>query len=191
MRLPALVAVAAVLLVAGCGTRPDDQPTSAASARPAQPAAFNATDVMFLQMMVPHHAQGIEIVKLGATRASRPEVRELTTAIEVTQRDEIGQMSGWLTAWRQPATAAPEAHAAHGGLPGTTDAEIAAVRDSRGRAFDRAFLNLLLAHQRDAVKMADAEISGGVNLHAKAFAERVVASRSGQIKQMVDWLRSR
>jgi uncharacterized protein (DUF305 family) len=187
MRLHATVVLAAVLLVAGCGTEPAAPAggTAAPAASAGASGAFNDTDVMFLQMLGPHHTQGIEIVKLGAERATSEEIRTLAKAIQVTQAEEVTRISGWLTAWKQPAAADPAAHAEHGGMPGTSEKEISTLRATKGASFDRDFLNMLIAHQDDAVQLARMETVGGTNTEAKAYAKQVDDSRSAQIKQML------
>ncbi|MCK2213994.1 DUF305 domain-containing protein [Actinomadura sp. ATCC 31491] len=166
-----VVRATAVLLVllAGCGARAAEPP-------------LNADDVMFVQMMVQHHRQGIEIAGLGAERAKNPEVRTLTAAIETTQQDEVEMMLRWLHDWEQPLRAGEHAHDHHGGLPETDAERIRALRTSRH--FERDLLNLLIAHQDAAVRMAQAEAASGVNPDAKAWAERVETSRRGQVELM-------
>ena len=82
------------------------------------------------------------------------------------------------------------AHAAHGGMPGTSAEEIAVLEKTTGVAFERAFLNMLIAHQDDAVQVARMETAGGINPRAVALAQRVDASRTAQIKQMLDMLKT-
>jgi uncharacterized protein (DUF305 family) len=182
MRRPVLLAVLTALALAGCVAPPAD---------PAPPApvplstGFNDTDVMYLQMMVPHHHQGIAIVRLAAERADRPEVITLAAAIESTQASEVEEMAQWLQSWSQPATADPAAHAAHGGMPGTSEAEISQLRGVTGAEFERAFLNTMIAHQDDAVQLARMEVAGGVNTLARDFAQRIDQSRTAQISQML------
>ena len=193
-RLVALTA--SVLLLAGCAGRTDaTTPSPALSSGPETAVAsegrgFNDTDVMFLQMMTPHHRQGIAIAALAKDRPARREVKQLAAAIRVTQRAEVKKMSGWLRSWGQPATAPAGAHADHGGMPGAADAEIDAVRRASDATFERKFLNLLIAHQDDAIQIARMETSGGVNRRTKELARRIDASRSAQIKQMLSYLRS-
>jgi uncharacterized protein (DUF305 family) len=150
-------------------------------------AAFNDTDVMFLQMMVPHHREGIEIVEYARDRATNPELKTLAAAIAVTQADEVKAMAGWLTAWGQPATADAAAHAAHGGMPGTSTQEIARLGEAPPAEFERLFLNMLIAHQDDAVQIARLE-RAGVNPEAKSLARRIELSRAAQIEQMLAML---
>ena len=193
---PAAILIAAALLLGACGTASEapaspQAPTAAQAAVQAE-GGHNDTDVMYLQMMVAHHGQGLEMVRLAAKSAERGEIRTLAQAIEVTQRDEVKLMTGWLNQWSAPTTVdhAPSAHADHGGLPATGPEEIAALKKAKGAAFETAFLNLFVAHQHNAVEMARLETKQGSNAEAKAFAERVRASRADQIKQMLQLMNS-
>ncbi|MFE3452767.1 DUF305 domain-containing protein [Nonomuraea sp. NPDC059194] len=159
---------AALLLAAGCGEPPQEQ--------------VNADDVMFLQMMIPHHKQGIEIVRLAGGRATTAEMKTLAAAIERTQSAEVAMMTRWLTEWDQPLTAPSDAHAGHGGLPETDRERVAAVRN------ERDLVNLLIAHQDDAIQMARVEVYNGLNPQVKEWARQVERSRDAQIDQMLTFL---
>jgi uncharacterized protein (DUF305 family) len=191
---------AALLLAAGCGVTGSSDVTAPATGSRLPPATtapattapdgttYNAADVMFTQMMVAHHGQGIEIVRLASTRASSADVKTLAAAVEATQTAEVKTMSGWLRTWRKPATAAANEHAAHGGMPGTSNIEIRALKAKTGDTFDRAFLNMLIAHQDDAIQMARAETAAGANPEATGLAKRIDESRTAQIAQMLTML---
>jgi uncharacterized protein (DUF305 family) len=183
----ALTALALVvpLLLSGCGTA-REKPGPAASAAVA--SGFNDTDVMFVQMIVPHHRQGIAIAEIGADRTTRADVKMLASSIVATQKDEAARLEGWLAAWKQPATADQAAHAAHGGMPGTTEKEIARLRKAPQAEVDKMVLDMLIAHQDDAVQLARLETSGGANVNAVGYAKQVDESRSAQIKQMLGYL---
>ena len=174
-----LVIGALLLAVVGCGR--DTAPPAAS------PAAFNDTDVMFLQMMVPHHQQGIEIVKVAQQRTTNPDLNTLAAAIEVTQVSEVDTMSGWLASWGQSPTADPSAHASHGGMPGTSPEEIARLTQVPAADFERALVNMLIAHQDDAMQIARME-TAGVNSGAKSLGQRIEASRKAQIQLMLAML---
>jgi uncharacterized protein (DUF305 family) len=196
MKRALLVLTAGLLLLAGCGGAPDSAspPRTGATGAPLPPAAaasaeFNSADVMFLQMMVPHLGQGVEIARLAKDKTVREDVKTLAAAIEVTQVSEAGTMSDLLRDWKQPATldASPDAHAHHGGLHETspdTIAMLAAVTDG----FEAKFLNLLTGHQHNAVEMAKAETAGGANPQVKDMANRIVQSRTAEISQMLAFL---
>lgn len=182
----AAVLVCAGLLLSACGTAAETGPAQVTAAVQAE-GSYNETDVMFLQMMLAHHEQGLEMVRLARTAATRAEVRILAEAVDATQTDEAELMASWLTAWSQPTTVdhAPSAHADHGGLPATGPEELAALRKAKKAQFETTFLNLFVAHQHNAVEMAHLETKDGVNAQTKAFASRVQESRADQIRQML------
>ena len=59
---------------------------SSSSAAPA--ANFNDADVMFLQMMYPHHAQAVEMAKLVPTRSQNQQVKDLLKEKEISEDEE-------------------------------------------------------------------------------------------------------
>ncbi len=190
----ALAALLAPMALVGCGTeapQPAAQPAPVSATVQAD-GTYNDTDVMFLQMMLAHHEQGLQMVRLAENRADRAEVRTLAQAVASTQSDEVTVMKSWLGAWSKPTTVdhAPSAHADHGGLPATGAEEIAALRKAKGSTFETAFLNLFVAHQHNAVEMANLEARKGANPDTKALAKRIQQSRADQIKQMLAMLNS-
>jgi uncharacterized protein (DUF305 family) len=191
----ALLAIIAPVLLIACGTgaqQPAAQQAPAASTAAQVDGRHNDTDVMFLQMMLAHHDQGLQMVRLAEDRAAGDKVRTLAAAVDATQSDEMTLMKSWLSTWSKPATVdhAPSAHSDHGGLPATGPNEIKALRTSTGTEFEKAFLNLFVAHQHNAVEMAKLEDSKGINADTKAFAERIRQSRTDQIQQMLRMLNS-
>ncbi|MEV0590253.1 DUF305 domain-containing protein [Nonomuraea cavernae] len=162
--------VLGLLLVAACGV--------------AEPASdpVDADDVMFVQMMVQHHRQGIEIARLGSARARTPELKTLAAAVETTQQDEVEMMLRWLHAWGQPLTAASGSHDDHGGLPETDRERIEALRKSK--RFERDFLHLMIAHQGVAARMAGEHLTAGVNPEVRRWAGQVETSRTEQVRLM-------
>jgi uncharacterized protein (DUF305 family) len=183
-----------LLLLAGCGgppaTTPGPQSQPVASVAAATPGPFNPADVMFLQMMVTHHGQGLELVRLAESRAQRAQVRTLAAAIDVTQTEEQETMRGWLRSWGRPTEADPNAHAHadHGGLPATGPEQIAALGRAGDADFETAFLNLLIAHQHNAVEMARTETRLGQDPGARELAGRIDRSRTAEINQMLEML---
>ncbi len=189
--LPAVLVLPLLLTACGGGheQHASTEPASAASDAPAS-SGYNDHDVMFLQMMIAHHEQGVEMAEVAAGRAKREEVRNLAAAVAATQTEEVKTMTSWLRGWSKPTTTdhEPGSHAEHGGLPATGPKEIRTLKRTTGAAFEPAFLNLFVAHQHNAVKMAEAEEDKGANAEAKAFAKRVRESRTDQIRQMLGML---
>jgi uncharacterized protein (DUF305 family) len=81
-----------------------------ASARAALP--HTRADAKFMQGMIPHHAQALEMAALVYANSSSEEMKLLAKRIEVSQIDEIGMMKGWLKARGE---ALPDEHAHHAG----------------------------------------------------------------------------
>jgi uncharacterized protein (DUF305 family) len=180
------IALAGLLLVAACSVTPEAPRADPIHVPPH--AGYNEADVMFLQMMVPHLEQGLDIARLAKDRASSHEVKTLAAAIESTESAEVWTMSERLRDWRQPESAPPNSHSEHGGQPNTTAREIAMLRDLSGPDFERRFLNTLIAHQDDAIQLARLEASTGADPATIALAEQVDRSRSAQIQQMKAYL---
>ncbi|WP_449064081.1 DUF305 domain-containing protein [Planomonospora algeriensis] len=189
--LTVLLAVAALVAVAGCGVSGGRWAREAMAERAAATGAargFNSADVMFLQMMVVHNGQGVELARLARGRQVREEIGTLAAAIAATQETETAAMAGRLRGWGQPPTAPPDEHAAHGGMPETAGREIASVAEAAPADFERTFLNMMIAHQDDAVQMARSEAATGLHPEVRGLAGRIEASRTAQIERMLTLL---
>ncbi|MFD0891019.1 DUF305 domain-containing protein, partial [Streptosporangium algeriense] len=189
--IPVLVLAAAAPLTTGCGST--DRVTLAvasASAVPTAPAAgHNDQDVMFAQMMIPHHRQAVEMAKLAEGRAAGGQVKDLARRIEAAQEPEIRTMSGWLTGWGAPVPgerSVPMDHDMPGMMSGQAMKEL---QELRGAAFDRAFLTMMIEHHEGAVAMARQEQAGGVHEPARRMAADIVAGQSAEIAEMRRLLR--
>lgn len=179
----ACVLAAALLLggsaLGGCGTASDTPPAAA--------AAFNDTDVMFLQMMVAYHEPGAKLTVLGEQKATSKEVRQLAAAMKATEADELTQILTWLRTWQQPETPATDAvlHADHGGLPADGKAQAETLAKEPAAKFDKSLLRMLIGHLHTIVEVARMEVSGGVHPEVKAFATRIADSRRAQVAYML------
>ena len=171
-----LVLAVVALLLTGCGAT-------------AAPPAYNAADVMFLQMLIPQNRQGIEIVRLAADRPLPASLKELAAAIGSTQQTEIDTMKGWLRGWDAPETMAmdPQAHAGHGGMKTTSPDLVSALKTASDAEFGRRFLDVLTGQQQGAVELARTENDSGVNAEARDLARRVVDSRTAEVGQLLNF----
>ena len=80
--------------------------------------SYTAEDVRFMQHMIVHHGQAVEMVALLETRASSPAVRAIGRRIALSQEAEIDLMRNWLLSRGLPLEA-PDLHAGHGPMPAT------------------------------------------------------------------------
>ncbi len=69
------------------------------AASPSAGAASEDFDLMFIDMMIPHHESAIVMAKIALIRGDHPEVRDLAQSIITSQQAEIDQMRAWRDAW--------------------------------------------------------------------------------------------
>jgi uncharacterized protein (DUF305 family) len=181
-----LLVLAAVAALAGCA----GQPAAPAPAAPAASVVFNDTDVMFLQMSLEHARQGAPVASLAADRATSTEVRALAAELRTQWAAESGTMTGWLTGWDRPLTAADGAgvHAGHGDLHSLRESDVAELRAASGAEFDRTALSLLLGHLHNSVEVTRLETTAGGYPPAKELAETMTRTRLAQIQRMLTLL---
>jgi len=101
------VALAVVFTATACSdsdTGTTAAPSSAPATSPEEEAvAHNQADVMFARMMIPHHAQAIEMSDMILAKEDMPaEVTALAEQIKAAQGPEIEQLESWLGQWGQP-----------------------------------------------------------------------------------------
>lgn len=185
------LAGAATAVLAACGGSSDtSSPTgsSGASSSSSISAQHNQQDTMFLQMMIPHHEQAITMSALAPSRTQNAAVLKLASQIEAAQGPEIKQMKSWLTAWNEPLAAGSMPgmdHGSGGGMDGMMTAEqMTALEQAKGAAFDKLYLQDMIAHHEGAVVMAQQEIDSGENPQVKALAQAIIDGQTKEIAEM-------
>ena len=131
-------------------------------------SSYSRDDVVFMQNMIPHHAQAVEMAALVDERTNSEDIKEIAGRITASQADEIEFMRGWLSERGENAPEAGEGHAhgghaGHGGLSeemmvnmgmATAD-QMQVLAANAGTAFDRQFLTLMIRHHEGAVTMVN------------------------------------
>ena len=175
--------------------RPGEEASTGAPADPVDEPPSHA-DIAFMQMMVPHHAQAVEMAELARSHAVDPGVRRMAARIRAAQGPEILMMSAWL---EQEGIEVPQPgddprdydHGAHGHDPMMgmlTGAELDELAAARGSRFDRLFLEGMIRHHRGAVRMADNVASEGVDTLVTELAADVHVTQSSEIGRMRELL---
>lgn len=146
-------------------------------------------DVRFMQSMIGHHAQALEMTEFLRTRSDREDMRLLARRIELSQADEISMMRRWL---QRRGEQAPSEHDHH--APGATlmpgmlsPEEMGRLSAATGVAFDRLFLELMIKHHDGALTMvADLFANPGAGQEPEifAFASDVDADQRIEIDRM-------
>jgi uncharacterized protein (DUF305 family) len=150
---------------------------------------FTPADVKFMQGMIGHHAQAIEMTDLLRTRTNSEAMRKLALRIEVSQADEITMMQHWLEA-RGQEVPGPHAMHLHGAtlMPGMlTPDEMNRLAEAKGTEFDRLFLEGMIKHHGGALTMVQDLFStpgAGQDSEIFAFASDVDADQRMEIDRM-------
>ena len=181
-----LSVVATAALLAGCGGASVSDVADQATDTASSVADFNAADVMFAQMMIPHHEQAIEMadIALDPTMGASDVVRDLATRIKGAQDPEIATMQGLLTSWKMSLTMDPNMD--HGDMmSGMLSAQdIADLSALRGTEFDRSWMAGMIAHHEGAIEMATDVVRGGKNAAVKTLANAITAAQDAEIIEM-------
>ena len=161
--------------------------------------SFTPADVEFMQGMIKHHGQAIEMTDLIATHSQSTDMRKLGQRIALSQADEIAMMKRWLEVRGQ---SVPAPHAMHmsgsAAVPGMsmpamlmpgmlTPEEMARLAAARGPAFDRLFLAGMITHHGGALTMVEelfAHPGAGQDSEMFAFASDVDGDQRMEIARM-------
>lgn len=148
---------------------------------PASPA-----DVLFMQGMIMHHAQAVEMTALIKSHTENKDLRSLGARISSSQSDEIKFMKRWLAARGEGEPTSPamagmaempamdmSSHAMSmpGLMPGMlTPEQMEALRKAKGEEFDHLFLTGMIQHHNGALIMVkDLFDTAGAGQDAELF----------------------
>jgi uncharacterized protein (DUF305 family) len=149
----------------------------------------NAADFEYVQMMIIHHGQALEMTELAAHQAKSDSVKRIASRIAASQGPEIDAMKGWLKnhgGTRHTRGGAGSGHNHdHAAMPGmATEAQLKQLRAARGAAFDELFLKLMITHHDGAITMATSVLSDGNNVQVEEMANDVIAQQTSEISRM-------
>jgi len=131
-----------------------------------------AADIQFMQGMIRHHRQALQMTALLPSRTAREDMRLLGRRIELSQADEIHLMQRWLDV-RGAQREDGHSHEGHPALmPGMlTMEEMDHLATASAGEFDRLFLELMIRHHDGALVMVEGLFStDGAGQEAEVFA---------------------
>jgi uncharacterized protein (DUF305 family) len=174
-------------------------PTTRGTPPPASPA-----DVQFMQGMIMHHAQAVEMTALIESHTENKDMRSLGARISRSQSDEIKFMKRWLASRGQSISHAPHdmrhmnmahenrSHEPMALMPGMlTSEQMEALRKAKGEKFDHLFLTGMIQHHGGALTMVkDLFDAAGAGQDAElfTFATDVDSSQRAEIRIMQNML---
>jgi uncharacterized protein (DUF305 family) len=176
------VLLAAVALVAvGCGG--DDDGAEPAGGGETVASGQVPFDQAFIDAMVPHHREAIEMAEAAKARGlTQPDLEKIANDIIASQQREIDQMLDWREQWfgsRKLGPVLPEVL----GLPeselgmehGSTD-EVAGAVD-----VDAKFAEMMIPHHEGAIAMAEAAKGRAQHEEVKDLADAIADAQKREI----------
>jgi uncharacterized protein (DUF305 family) len=186
-----IVAVSAISVfsISACASNNVSEATSSQSAdgMMGNESSLSDSEIMFLQMMIPHHEQAIEMSKLAATNTNNSDVLDLAARIEATQQPEIDLMKKLLADAGQ--SDMPGHSMGHGmsddGM--MNESEMAALATAKDQGFDALYLTGMIAHHNGAIAMAGS-VSDSLNPEVKTLVTNIITSQTTEIAEMTNLL---
>jgi uncharacterized protein (DUF305 family) len=181
------ISTLAIASLSACASNNVSAPTSSQSVDSMMESSLSDADTMFLQMMIPHHEQAIEMSQLAASNTQDPEVLALAARIEAAQQPEIDLMKKLLSDAGQ--SVMPGHSMSHGisddGMMDEVD--MAALAVAKDLEFDALYLTGMIGHHNGAISMAS-EVSDSSNSDVKTLVSDIVSSQTAEIAEMTKLL---
>jgi uncharacterized protein (DUF305 family) len=150
-------------------------------------------DIKFMQGMISHHAQAIEMTALVESRSNRETMQLMAQRISLSQDDEMDMMQDWLEE-RGLEVPSRDAHHEEGFMRMAgmlTDEEFAELEQLEGYEFDTLFLQHMIDHHEGAVEMVDNLLDQRGSAQDSvlyAFTTDVTSDQTSEIERMVAML---
>jgi uncharacterized protein (DUF305 family) len=190
------ITLALTITLAACGS--DDASSAANPATQAPGVAdaaptLNDADVEFAQGMIAHHEQAIEMaeIALDPNVGAGPEVLDLATRIKGAQDPEVQLMTGWLTAAGEPVVMDTSDGHDMSSMDGMMTAEqMDAMAAMTGAAFDKMWLEMMIAHHQGAISQSETVKADGSSTDVLALVDRIITAQQAEITEMQALLES-
>jgi uncharacterized protein (DUF305 family) len=186
------VALGGLLLSAGWSW---DAASPCSSGRPAAAIdQWNPADMAFMQAMLLHRKQALQITSLVQGRTARPELLRLARRIQLAQDGEVAQTAALLRDHRTPVSSSGVGHASgegegeHEGERGYAGmmarTQMRTLAATTGERFDFLFVDMMLEHHNGAVVMAREVLADGRDPQVGQFASSVIADHQRKFREL-------
>jgi uncharacterized protein (DUF305 family) len=145
-------------------------------------------DKAYLAGMSVHHQGAIDMAKLAITQASHPEIVTLAKNIVTSQAGEISQMESWQKKWDYPASTSSAGHDMNAmDMSMSMEGDMITLQSKTGDAFDKTFLEQMIAHHQSAIDMSGSAASNAKHQEVKDLAKNVITAQTAEIASMKQW----
>lgn len=171
----------------------------------------NSIDAGFLRDMSTHHAQAVSMAMTIRAKSSSPDILTLAYDIATTQENQRGRMMGWLQQWGlslavhgQPMDWMRRTGHQHAGLEGkqmllpdgrmpgmASTQQLQQLAAATGKPAEILFLQLMLAHHKAGVEMAEAARTSASSSEVVSLAAAMVTGQKSEITTMTQMLKDR
>jgi uncharacterized protein (DUF305 family) len=174
------IALAGALAITGCtinlGTSGDDRHGMMSKDNE---SGYSSQDIMFAQMMIPHHQQAVDLGTLAESRASNTQVKTIAAQIKSEQAPEIEQMKSWLDAGNSGMDMGHDM-----GMDGMLSSEeMTVLENSTGAEFDRLYVAGMISHHEGAIQMAQMVLNSS-STEIRALGEAIIESQTKQVSYL-------
>lgn len=161
-------------------------------------SADTSIDAIFIENMIPHHEDAIEMSELALELARTEEVKTLATSIITTQQEEITTMRAWYETWfkKEVPKNSPEYITGysmmHGGMMmgnsamGRNGINMDDLKESE--TFDKEYLTQMIPHHESAIMMAYMLLRTTQREEMKTLAQSIIETQSAEIAHMQNLL---
>lgn len=164
--------ICAALLSGGCGGDDD-----------ADAAAGNAIDRAFAGSMIPHHGSAVDMGRLAERKATHAQLKSLARDIVTSQKAEIRTL--------RRVDRELEGEGVKSGHLGLDEHMMGMGMDMHAldsaRAFDRAFIDMMVPHHLGAVRMSRVELRRGESEELRALARDIIDAQTREVSRMRAW----
>jgi uncharacterized protein (DUF305 family) len=178
-----LLLAAVTIVAAGCGGDDDAEPSAGAETAASGEVPF---DQAFIDAMVPHHREAIEMAEAAQGRGlTQPDLEKIANDIISSQQREIDQMLAWREQWFGSRTLGPI-------LPevlGVPESELGMEHGSADEVadavdVDQKFAEMMIPHHEGAIAMAEAAQERGQHEEVNELADAIIEAQEREIEIM-------
>lgn len=149
--------------------------------------SYTNDDVFFMQNMIPHHGQAVDMAVLVEDRTNNEDIIDIAGRIRKSQADEIAFMQDWLEQRNERTDIDHSMHMDHSLMGMANIAQMDELKASEGTEFDRLFLSLMLPHHDGAVRMVDDLLDQSGSAYDPVlydFVNDIVSDQNAEITRM-------
>lgn len=141
-------------------------------------------DRHFIEQMVPHHQDAVDMAEIALVKAEHPEIKELAENITSSQSREITEMRQWYKEWYGTNVPANSSiMGSNNGMMNTTDLN----KLENAKPFDKEFIEQMVPHHQMAIMMAQMALNNSDRPEIRNLASSIIKTQSAEINEMRQW----